>query len=109
MRQNQRIALQRTQARSDSRDRKRASRTRSWSKRNANFTACPVVSFSGEWEVALSSIGKSNAAKVAGVPPWTEQMAEFGAGLWRNAPDHADELLAALVLLLAVGVLFAGL
>ena len=59
--------------------------------------------------MALSAIGKSGVAKTAGVPPWTEQMAEFGADIWRNLPDHADELLAALVLLLAAGVLFATL
>jgi hypothetical protein len=59
--------------------------------------------------VALSSIGKSNAAKVAGVPHWTEQLSECCGELWRSRADHADNYLAVLVLLLAVGVLFAGL
>jgi hypothetical protein len=59
--------------------------------------------------VALSSIGKSNAVKLAGVPHWTEQLSEFGAELWRTRAAHADEYLAALVLLLAIGVLFAQL
>jgi hypothetical protein len=59
--------------------------------------------------MALSSIGKSGAAKLGGVPHWTEQLSEFGAQLWRTRADHADDYLAALVLLLAIGVLFANL
>ena len=63
----------------------------------------------GDWELHVSSIGKTGAAKSAGVPPWNEQLAIFGSELWRDLPNRADELLAVLVLLLAVGVLFAGL
>jgi len=64
---------------------------------------------SGERDGVLSSIGKSGEAKLAGVPPWQEQLAQAGTALWRDLPNHADEMLAALVLLLAFGVLAAAL
>ena len=57
----------------------------------------------------MSSIGKSDEAKLAGVPGWQEQLAEAGTTLWRDLPNHAEELMAAMVLLLAVSVIFAAL
>jgi len=47
--------------------------------------------------------------KSAGVPPWNEQLAEFGATLWRELPYHAEEVAGALVLLLAFSILAASL
>lgn len=58
---------------------------------------------------ALSSIGKPASAKSGGVPPWNEQLAEFGAHLWRELPYHTEEVAGALVLLLAFSVLAASL
>ncbi|HEX3755760.1 MAG TPA: hypothetical protein VHV26_11870 [Rhizomicrobium sp.] len=52
---------------------------------------------------------KQASAKVIGVPPWQEQLAEFGAQLWRDRANYFDEMLAAAVLLLAFGVLAAAL
>ena len=57
----------------------------------------------------MSSIGKSDGAKLAGVPAWPEQLAEAGTALWRDLPNHAEELMAAMVLLLALSVIFAAL
>jgi hypothetical protein len=57
----------------------------------------------------LNSTAKPVPAKPVGVPPWTEQLAEFGSALWQDLPNHADELLAAMVLLLAFSVFAATL
>jgi hypothetical protein len=57
----------------------------------------------------VSSIGKRVSVKSAGVPPWNEQLAEFGTRLLRELPYHAEEVAGGLVLLLAFSILAASL
>jgi hypothetical protein len=57
----------------------------------------------------VQSHAKQAPAKLIGVPPWQEQLAEFGTELWRNRADYFEEALAAAVLLLAFGVFAAAL
>lgn len=64
---------------------------------------------SGKGNSRLSSVGKTNRIKTGGVPPWNEQLAEFGVTLWRDLPNRTEEVLAALVLLLAFSVFVATL
>ncbi len=53
----------------------------------------------------MSAIGKPASAKSAGVPPWNEQLAEFGTRLWRELPYHAEEVAGGLILLLAFTII----
>ena len=58
----------------------------------------------------MSSVGKQASAKmVAGVPHWTEQLQEFGNALWKELPNRNEEVLAALILVLAFGIVLGSL